>query len=224
MTTVFYQCHIQCVHLKGRLPSNHQGENKTYSTQHAWIIHITISKLSSFTPLEKQTNKQMRAPRGEWWITLTASYITFCQTSKYYKHRHKQWGLNSVYSGETVNIFLWVKNLHSLDLLLHNDWSEHCFHKRRWTEPRLYENSLVLIWAVLQETVVLHLCRPSLETKEAEEIREDGLTGKAASLVTIMWYSSEPSLLQKEIGLSCRLPPTFPIMAGRWNISFEREF
>lgn len=73
----FYQCHIRCAHLKGRLPSNHQGKNKTYSTQYTWIIHITITKLSSFTPLEKQTNKQMRAPRGEWWITLTASYIIF---------------------------------------------------------------------------------------------------------------------------------------------------
>lgn len=47
--------------------------------------------------------------------------------------------LNSVYSGEKVNIFLWLKNLHSLDLFLHNDWSEHCFHKRRWTEAHLRE-------------------------------------------------------------------------------------
>lgn len=29
--------------------------------------------------------------------------------------------LNSVYSGEKVNIFLSVKKLHSLDVLLHND-------------------------------------------------------------------------------------------------------
>lgn len=67
---------------------------------------------------------------------------------------------------------------------------------------------------MLQETVVLYLCRLSPETEEAYEIREDGLNGTAASFVTIMQYSSEPSLLQMEIGLSCRLPPTFPIMEG----------
>lgn len=43
----------------------------------------------------------------------------------------------------------------------------------------------MLICAVLQETVVLHPRRLSPETEEAEEIREDGKTGKAASLLTI---------------------------------------
>ena len=41
-------------------------------------------------------------------------------------------------------------------------------------QRRIRENSLVLICAVLQETVVLHPRRLSLETEGAEEIREDG--------------------------------------------------
>lgn len=134
----FYQCHIRCAHLKGRLPSRHQGKDKTYSTQHTWIIHITISKLSSFTPLEKQTNKQTRAPVGEWWITLTASYIIFVRLPNI-TSTDTSAGTKFCLLGGKGKYFLWVKNLHSLDLLLHNDWSEHCFHKRRWTEPHLRE-------------------------------------------------------------------------------------
>lgn len=54
------------------------------------------------------------------------------------------------------------------------------------------QNSLELIRAVLREMLVLHLCRPS---PEAEEMREGSLNAAAASFVTVMQCSSDPSLL-----------------------------
>lgn len=134
----FYYSHIWCAHSKERPPSSYLRKNKTYSTLHTWIIHITTSKLSSFTPQEKQTNNQMRAPGGEWWITLTASYIIFVRLPNI-RGADTSVGTKFCLLWGKGKYFLWVKNLHSLDLLLHNDWSEHCFHKRRWTEAHLRE-------------------------------------------------------------------------------------
>lgn len=54
----------------------------------------------------------MRAPQGEWWITLTPSCIIFLSDFQILQAQTQTLELNSVYSGDTVNIyFLCVKKL-----------------------------------------------------------------------------------------------------------------
>lgn len=97
----FYQCHIWWEPPRGKAPKQPSGGNKTHSTQHTWIIHITISKLSSFTQVKnKQTNESS-------WGRMMNNY--FLSDFQILKAKMQALELNSVYSGEKVNICLWVK-------------------------------------------------------------------------------------------------------------------
>lgn len=116
-------------------PSGGEIDLKAHNTHESHTSQYPHSAL--LVPLEK-TNKQMRAPLGEWWITLTASYIIFVRLPNI-TSTDKSVGTKFCLLWGQGKYFLCVKNLHSLDLLLHNDWSEQHFHMRRWTEAHLRE-------------------------------------------------------------------------------------
>lgn len=108
--------------------------------------------------------------------------------------------LNSVYSGDELSIFFYF--LFFCEFKICKAWIV-CYRMTDLNigftsageQRHVRQNSLELIRAVLQERVVLHLCRLS---PEAEEMREGSLNAAAASFVTVMQRSSDPSLLQKK--------------------------
>lgn len=148
-------------------------------------------------PPEKQTNKQMWAPGGEWWMILTGSYIIVVRLPN----------INSTDVGIGTKFCLlrgWAKYFFFFfcEFKICKAWIV-CYRMTDLNisftsageQRHVRQNSLELIWAVLQETVVLHLCRLS---PEAEEMREGSLNAAAASFVTVMQCSSDPSLLKKK--------------------------
>lgn len=137
----------------------------------------------------------MRAPLGEWWITLTASYIIFVRLPNI-TSTDKSVGTKFCLLWGQGKYFLCVKNLHSSDLLLHNDWSEQHFHIRRWTEAHLREFTCAYLSSPAGDSCSASV-HAAFRDEGAEGIREDRLTGKAASFLTMMWNSSEPLRLQK---------------------------
>lgn len=164
----FYQCHIQCAPLKGMHPSSHHGENITYNTHESYTSQYSNSAV--LLPLEKQNKQTNESSLWRMMNNFPSIVHYFMPDFQILQGQTQALELNSVYSGGKCKcVFLWLQNLHTVYLMLHNDWSEHCFLKRRWTEAHLREFT-----CAYRETVVLHLCRRSRETEEAEELTEDG--------------------------------------------------